>query len=172
MKTKLCLPAPLRRVRYAALTVCLISLMCPCNSALAALGTSFTGSAPASTTTTAAATRLSASTSSTSSLYITRNNTLESGTVVTEYATPAGLVFAVAWQGPTLPDLSALLGTYFPTFKQTADASRTSRNVGTPLRIDTGGLVAVSSGRMRNFSGHAYATGLIPSGVNILDILP
>jgi hypothetical protein len=71
-----------------------------------------------------------------------------------------------------LPDLSSLLGNYFPTFREKADASRASRNVGTPFRIDSEGLVVRSSGRMRNFSGYAYAPNLIPAGVNIGDILP
>lgn len=140
------------------------------NNALAALGqplATVTGS-----TATAAATRLSAASSTQSSRYTARSSTLESGTVVSEYATPAGLVFAVAWEGPTLPDLSSLLGNYFPTFREKADASRASRNVGTPFRIDSESLVVRSGGRMRNFSGYAYAPDLIPTGVNISDILP
>lgn len=141
------------------------------NSALAALGQPL---APVTTSkpSAAAATRLSAAASTQPSRYTTRSSTLESGTVVSEYATAAGLVFAVAWEGPTLPDLSSLLGNYFPTFREKADASRASRNVGTPFRIDSEGLVVHSSGRMRNFSGYAYAPDLIPAGVNISDILP
>jgi Protein of unknown function (DUF2844) len=32
------------------------------------------------------------------------------GTVVREYVSPAGLVFGLAWQGPTVPDMTQLLG--------------------------------------------------------------
>jgi hypothetical protein len=143
------------------------------NSALAALGQPLppvTASTPNASA--AAAAKLSAASSTQPSRYTTRSNTLESGTVVSQYATAAGLVFAVAWEGPTLPDLNSLLGSYFPTFREKADASRASRNVGTPFRIDSEGLVVRSSGRMRNFSGYAYAPDLIPAGVNIGDILP
>lgn len=144
-----------------------VAVVCA-NNALAALGQPLAKN----TTSTAAATRFSAASSTQSGRYTARSSTLESGTVVSEYATPAGLVFAVAWEGPTLPDLSNLLGNYFPTFKEKADASRANRNVGTPLHIDSEGLVMRSSGRMRNFSGYAYAPDLIPAGVNISDILP
>jgi hypothetical protein len=154
-------------IRATVLAAC---LLVSANNALAALGQ------PLATVTNnpaaAAATRLSAASSTQSNLYAVRSNTLESGTVVTEYATPAGLVFAVAWKGPVLPPLDAWLGTYFNTFKAQADASRTSRNVGAPLRIDTPELVVRSSGRMRNFSGYGYAPTLVPTGVDIRDVLP
>ena len=31
---------------------------------------------------------------------------------------PAGVVFAVSWRGPVLPDLNALLGGYFKAFQE------------------------------------------------------
>src|ERR1700750_3357836 len=48
----------------------------------------------------------------------------ESGTVVREYASPSGTVFAVSWQGPFLPDLKQLLGAYFDDFTRAAKARR------------------------------------------------
>lgn len=39
--------------------------------------------------------------------------TLSSGTVVREYVAPNGVVFGVAWNDPTLPDLEATLGAAF-----------------------------------------------------------
>ncbi len=97
---------------------------------------------------------------------------LETGTTVLEYATPAGVVFAVTWQGPVLPDLSVLLGNYFKIFKTQTDQARVSGQRGAPVRIATDGLVVSSSGRMRNFFGYAYAPTLVPAGVNIQDVLP
>ena len=42
--------------------------------------------------------------------------TTPTGTVVKEFISPAGIVFAVSWFGPTLPNLAQLLGTaYFQT---------------------------------------------------------
>ena len=173
MNYKTPMPFFTARIQSALLsrTVWVVGVGCICgNSALAALGQPLPP--VAASTANAAAAKLSAASSTQSSRYTTRSDTLESGTVVSQYATAAGLVFAVAWQGPTLPDLSSLLGNYFPTFREKADASRASRNVGTPFRIDSEGLVVRSSGRMRNFSGYAYAPDLIPAGVNIGDILP
>ncbi len=106
-----------------------------------------------------------------SSLYALHEVQLENGTSVREYATPAGIVFAVSWQGPVLPDLSALLGTYFSTFKQETERVRAAGRRGGPVSIEHPDLVIQSSGRMRNFFGHAYAPALIPVGVNIKDVL-
>ena len=106
-----------------------------------------------------------------SSLYTLHEVQLENGTSVREYATPAGIVFAVSWQGQVLPDLSALLGNYFSTFKLVAERARAAGRRGGPVSIDHADLVVQSSGRMRNFFGHAYAPALIPAGVNIKDVL-
>jgi len=106
-----------------------------------------------------------------SSLYTLHEVQLENGTSVQEYATLAGVVFAVTWRGPVLPDLNALLGDYFKTFKTETDQMRLAGGRGSPVRIDGGGLVVRSNGRMRNFFGHAYAPDMIPAGVNIKDVL-
>ena len=106
-----------------------------------------------------------------SSLYTLHEVQLENGTSVREYARSDGIVFAVSWQGPVLPDLSALLGTYFNTFKLEAERVRAAGRRGGPVSVEYGDLVMQSSGRMRNFFGHAYAPKLIPAGVNIKDVL-
>lgn len=97
---------------------------------------------------------------------------LGSGTLVREYATLSGQVFAVAWRGPVLPDLREWLGGYFQTFKLGAGLSRQTGRPGSPLTISRDGLVVNSMGRMRHFLGHAYAPGLVPNGVSIQDVLP
>ncbi len=111
-------------------------------------------------------------TTTSASSYTVSKTVLDNGTTISEYATPAGLVFALSWEGPFMPDLNNLLGSYFSTFKAQADAGRATRNIGTPVGVDTGKLVVRSSGRMRNYSGYAYAPDLIPSGVSISDVLP
>src|SRR5271165_3859423 len=40
------------------------------------------------------------------------------GQTVREFVSPGGSVFAVAWEGPTTPDLQQLLGSYFAQFRQ------------------------------------------------------
>lgn len=106
-----------------------------------------------------------------SNLYTLHEVQLENGTTVREYATPAGLVFAISWRGPVLPDLRALLGDYFSTFKLGTDQARMAGRRGSPVNMESAGLVVRSNGRMRNFFGHAYAPALIPVGVNIKDVL-
>jgi hypothetical protein len=105
------------------------------------------------------------------SFYTTHEALLENGTTIREFATPAGVVFAVAWRGPVLPDLSALLGDYFKTFKAETEQARTLGKRGSPVTIQRSDLVVSSGGRMRNFFGYAYAPALVPTGVNIKDVL-
>ncbi|MGN6649331.1 DUF2844 domain-containing protein [Trinickia sp.] len=87
--------------------------------------------------------------------------TLPSGTVVREYVGSNGIVFGVAWDGPTLPDLKATLGTAFDRF---ASANPT-RGSG-PLAVSASDLVVYSSGHLRAFSGHAYLPQALPPGVD------
>ena len=88
------------------------------------------------------------------------------GVTVREYISPAGKVFAVAWQGPWPPDLQQLLGPYFASFQQAARSSK-QRPGRTPLSVHQGNLVVEHAGRMRSFVGRAYLTDQVPSGVNL-----
>ena len=105
------------------------------------------------------------------SAYTVHASALESGTAIQEYATPAGVVFAVQWRGPVLPDLDDLLGTYFATFRAEAQKSRAAGRRGSPMTLTTDALMVNSTGRMRNFAGWAYAPELVPADVSIKDVL-
>jgi hypothetical protein len=84
------------------------------------------------------------------------------GTVVREYVSPSsGKVFAITWQGPRIPDLHQLLGSYF---EQYARAVQSRRGHG-PLIIQVPGLVVQSTGHQRSFSGRAYLPQEVPAGV-------
>jgi Protein of unknown function (DUF2844) len=143
------------------------------SKAWAVLGGAVTPAA-ASTTTTPAAVQLrsAGAGAGASALYTVHTTVLDTGTTVQEYATPDGVVFAVAWQGPVLPRLDTLLGSYFAVFTTGVNATRSQRSVGTPLVLDSTQLVVRSSGRMGRFSGHAYAPSLVPGGVTIGDVFP
>lgn len=91
------------------------------------------------------------------------------GVVVREYVSPAGKVFAVAWQGPTHPDLHQLLGTYYETFVQAAEVRKLRAGNG-PLLVEQSGLVVQMGGHMRAFTGRAYMSYLLPSGVAVTQI--
>ncbi|MBB5504737.1 DUF2844 domain-containing protein [Paraburkholderia atlantica] len=88
--------------------------------------------------------------------------TLPSGTQVREYVAANGIVFGVAWDGPTLPDLKAMLGTSFETY---VAASATRRGV--PLAVSNSDLVVFSSGHLRAFTGYAYLPQAVPAGVDV-----
>jgi hypothetical protein len=87
---------------------------------------------------------------------------MPSGTVVKQYVSPAGMVFAVSWQGPTLPDLQQVLGRYF---EQYAEAIRTRGSGSGPRLNQQPGLVVQSGGHMRAFFGRAYVQQMLPRGV-------
>ena len=108
----------------------------------------------------------------TNSLYSVQEIQLENGTLVREYVDLAGQVFAVSWRGPVLPNLSELLGGYFSSFKQEVDLARARGSRGSSVHVQRSDLVLRSSGRMRNFYGHAYAPALVPAGITIQDVLP
>ena len=92
---------------------------------------------------------------------------LPSGTVIREFVAADGNVFAVAWQGPTRPDLRQALGQYFDAF---ASAPRTKLSDRRHVQIHQGDLVVQSGGHMRALTGRAYLVSAIPSGVNIGDL--
>jgi hypothetical protein len=95
--------------------------------------------------------------------YLVHEMQSQAGTVVREYVSPAGRVFAVSWQGPFLPDLRQVLGQYFDQFAQAAQARRTR---GGPLIINEPGLIVESGGHMRSFFGRAYVPQMMPQGVH------
>ena len=89
------------------------------------------------------------------------------GTTVREFVSPGGIVFGVAWQGTTLPDLRQLLGAYFDQYLAAAQSRRTRR---APVLIELPGVVVHSSGHMRAFAGNAYLPQNLPPGVSAEDI--
>ncbi|HKV64586.1 MAG TPA: DUF2844 domain-containing protein [Candidatus Acidoferrum sp.] len=88
------------------------------------------------------------------------------GIAVREYVSPAGKVFAVAWQGPFHPDLRQLLGVYFDQYTQAVQAQQTQRHGRGPLLIQEPGLVVEVTGHLRAFHGVAYVPQMLPAGVH------
>lgn len=91
------------------------------------------------------------------------------GNVIREYASPSGKVFAVAWQGPSIPDMKQLLGSHFEEFQQAARVQNRHGGHG-PLIIQHPGLVVELGGHMRSFVGRAYLPDEMPSQVRSEDI--
>ncbi|QCP47775.1 DUF2844 domain-containing protein [Trinickia violacea] len=108
-------------------------------------------------------------TSSTSASYSVIQTTLSSGTVVREYVTQSGTVFGIAWSGPLMPNLTDLLGDYFPQFASGVQAARAA-GVRGPGVVEQSGLVVHAGGHMGAFTGQAYLPQALPSGVAGSDI--
>src|SRR5512143_1167237 len=88
---------------------------------------------------------------------------------VREYISPDGIVFAVAWNGYTQPDLTQLLGSYAREYDDAQKKSKRKpgrRNV----QIKTDRVIVEKWGHMRNLQGRAYVNTLIPQGVSIDEI--
>ena len=85
------------------------------------------------------------------------------GRTIREYVSPAGLVFGVSWQGPALPDMRQLLGSYFGQLQQAAQSRRQRHG---PLVVRTKNFILESGGHMRSFHGRAYVPGLLPAGLS------
>lgn len=111
----------------------------------------------------------SASATGGAAAYTVRQTTLANGTVVREYLSQAGTVFGVAWNGPQPPDLSALLGSYFPQYVAGVEANRAKGMRGFGA-VDNSGLVVHSGGHMGAFSGQAWLPQALPAGVSTSDI--
>lgn len=84
------------------------------------------------------------------------------GVVLKEFVSPGDKVFGISWQGPTMPNLSQLLGPYFPAFQQ---ANQPTHGRG-PLSIHAGALVVETGGHLRAFRVRAYVISLLPDGIS------
>ena len=88
---------------------------------------------------------------------------------VREYVGASGAVFAVAWKGRNLPDLSRLLGSHSSEYAAALPAA--PRTPGRRFRrVQTGELVVETWGHMRNVQGRAFLPALLPPGVTPDDI--
>jgi hypothetical protein len=92
------------------------------------------------------------------------------GTVVREYLSPEGKVFALAWNGPRLPDLRQVLGSYFEQYRAAVQSQSGPRMARRPVMINQPGLVVQIGGHVGAFSGRAYVPEMLPSGVRAEDI--
>ena len=100
--------------------------------------------------------------------YTVHESTLPSGTLVRQYVSNAGVVFAVTWSGPFIPDLRQLLGIHFDTM-----VARQARQSGAGHRSfnqQEGDLVIESGGHPRSFAGRAYLKSTIPANVTEQEI--
>jgi len=111
--------------------------------------------------------------------YVLHEITMSTGAKVREYVSPAGAVFAVAWEGQFPPNFEQLLGPYFSQVQQaiaqqkmaqrSGDQQQARRRRG-PVYVATPAIVFVQGGHIRSFHGQAYIPQLVPQGVQAGDI--
>jgi len=101
--------------------------------------------------------------------YDIREIDTDAGMRVREFLNRAGVVFAVSWSGPVLPDLTRLLGAHFAEYTA-ALASLNHPGLMRSVRVASAGLVAESDGHLRAYAGRAYLPDLIPAGATAAEL--
>ena len=105
-----------------------------------------------------------ASTLSESAAYNVKQFITAKGTTVREYSAPSGPIFGIAWEGRKPPDLSVLLGSYYPEYVQAASIRH---HFSLHHAVFQGNSVTVViTGHMGDLKGRAFVPNLTPSGVN------
>ena len=100
-------------------------------------------------------------------VYRVHEITMPSGTLLREFVSLNGTVFAVAWSGHTMPNLRQTLGQYYDKLVPLAKLNHADHN---HLQILLRDIVYKVSGHMRAFSGRAYIPGAVPAGVDLGDL--
>ena len=91
-------------------------------------------------------------------------------TTVREYVSPSGIVFGIAWEGLTYPDLTPLLGPYDGEYRQALKQETRTPGSRRYHAVRTDGVVVEKWGNLRDLRGRAYAPALIPPGVSVDEI--
>lgn len=143
---------------YARIRLAVSALLFVGNSAWAALGGNL-ASVQSDQQAFAATSTLSANAGGT--LY-TQN--LPNGLIIRQYVDAVGNVYAVAWEGPVLPDFQRLLGASYPSYQQAVLQQQRG------VRLQTPTLVIESGGMMRSFVGRAYLPAQLPATLSAPNI--
>jgi Protein of unknown function (DUF2844) len=105
--------------------------------------------------------------------YSVQEITGANGTVVREFVSPGGVVFAVSWSGRAMPNLAQTLGTYFTVYQAAVKAQRADHghHLGHDhLEVRTPSLIVRAGGHMRQYFGIAYVPSLVPQNLSISDL--
>ena len=90
------------------------------------------------------------------------------GTIISEYVSSTGRVFAVSWHGPFIPEMQQILGSYFQQYSAALGAKRPYGR--RPLNIQEPGLVVQTGGHMGAYFGRAYLPEMLPSDLKADEI--
>jgi Protein of unknown function (DUF2844) len=100
-----------------------------------------------------------------SDIYSKKSFVAGNGVTVREYSARSGPVFGVAWQGHRPPDLSVLLGSYYPEYAAAVAAHQGQIGLHHSV-IATPDSMVFLSGHMGNLTGRAYVPNLVPPGID------
>jgi hypothetical protein len=93
--------------------------------------------------------------------YTVRETVDSNGLHLREYVTASGLIFAVAWNGPSMPDLQQIFGSSFSRFQSAAQAHSSLNALG---HRASGDLEVETGGHMGAYVGRAWLKSQLPSG--------
>ncbi|RKE35136.1 uncharacterized protein DUF2844 [Paraburkholderia sp. BL23I1N1] len=142
-----------------AASIMVVAVLCASTDARAELG----GTMPSQANSTAAAPQILLN----GALRL-RTMTDAGNTTVNEYATNTGEIIAYTRQGPTMPDLRALLGPYADSYRTGAASSAPDGNLHAS-RVIRPDVIVESGGPMRGYVGRAWLPAALPPGVTAGD---
>jgi hypothetical protein len=92
---------------------------------------------------------------------------LSTGTVIRQYVSPTGVVYAVTWHGHRMPNLNEIFGSY------AAELSRRDRIRGGRhnMALDGTNFMMRATGHGQTFAGRAWVPSLVPAGVDLDAVL-
>jgi hypothetical protein len=106
---------------------------------------------------------------STSESDYTVHEMVADGNTIKEFATTAGIVFAVSWRGISKPDLSVLFGSYYDEYKASLEAAPKLKGKRS-ASVQTSRMILKRGGHMRDQRGFAYIPSLVPAGLKLGDL--
>lgn len=86
--------------------------------------------------------------------------------VLRQFVSPTGTVFAVSWRSHLKPNLPLLLGSHFESYAQATRAAAPRQGFTRQNAIQMGDLVVNETVQMGLFNGSAYLRHLVPEGVD------
>jgi len=87
--------------------------------------------------------------------------------VIREYVSPQGKVFAVSYQGQFLGEANSLLAGYAQQIGAALKTTRNGQHRGGPVHVTLPGVIYHATGHMRSYVVYAYLTDSVPQGVNL-----
>lgn len=90
--------------------------------------------------------------------------------VVREYVSPSGTVFAISYHGQFLGEGNQLLASYAQQVAPALQSVHKGQHRGGPVTVHLPNVVYHVSGHMRSYTVQAYLPGNVPQGVNLEEL--